>query len=261
MPSPRLAAAALCVADSDIVVGGSSAVLTDASPTPSTNFALPAASRAAAMSSTTGSPVMRAPIAASVPAIVTDETDAPPLRNCAPSSPTAAREAAAFFDVIVTAAFSSSRLAPLAKIPAELIQLANWLLACAVGAPSSRSGVTRPCSSPLIVRPALPSGGPPESVLGSEDSASRPCASSPRVAPTWPSPIASHDSPGSSLSACAPSGSGASSPPPAPAAPPAPSVSASSVSELGLGTSEMFAGRAPASRCSSPAAPSFAAPA
>ena len=52
--------------------------------------------------------------------------------------------------------------------------------------------------------------------------------------PTWPRPIASHDSPGSSPSACALSGSALSSPPASPE-PPAASVSASRPSELARG--------------------------
>ncbi len=184
---------------------------------PSTNLAWPAESRPSAMSSTTGRPLTLAATAASVPAIGVEVTDAPPLRSCAASSATAAREAAGSVEEMTTAPFSSSRLPPLAKIPAEPIQLANSRRACAFSAPSALSGVISPCTSPAMLMPAVLSGGPPPSVLPSE---ARPCrsrTSCSSVLPTWPRPIASHDSPGSSPSACPLSGSAASRPPVAPA--------------------------------------------
>ena len=69
------------------------------------------------------------------------ETDAPGPAQLIGERGDGGAERAGFLEAITTAAFSSSRLPPLAKIPAEPIQLANSRRACAVGAPSASSGV------------------------------------------------------------------------------------------------------------------------
>ena len=125
------------------------------------------------------------------------------------ASPTAARESAGFLEVITTAAFSSSRLAPLAKIPAEPIQLAKSRRACgAVGAPSTRSGVSSPCSSPLrLIAGGAFRAGPP-SVLAERDERLQSLdvlAERRRRRGRGRSPARIR--PGSSPSACAPCGS------------------------------------------------------
>ena len=105
-----------------------------------------------------------------------------------------------------TAPFSSSRPAPLAKIPPEPIQLAKSRLAWAVFAPSSaqrREQRLRAARSTLSVE-GLSGPEPPER-RASEPRLRSPATSCASVVPTLPRPSASHDSPGSSASACAPS--------------------------------------------------------
>ena len=103
-----------------------------------------------------------------MPGIDAELTDAPPLRNCLASSATAVRERVGLLDEITTAARSSSRLEPLAKIPAEPIQLAKSAFACGVLAPRALSGVIIAPRMPLRLSPALLSGPAPLSVLISE---------------------------------------------------------------------------------------------
>ncbi len=208
------------------------------------------------MSSTSGRPVSLTPTAASVPGIEAGAVAPPALRNAAASSLTAAWEAAGSVEVMTTAARSSSSPAPLAKIPALPIQLANSCLAWALSAPSISSGAISPVNSESRPNPVAGAVGPElPTLLPSETSPWMSWASLLRVAPTWPSPIASHDSPDSSSSAWALSGSADSSPSLCGLASGA-SVSASSASEVAAGTSEMFASWVPARTWSTPESPS-----
>ena len=136
------------------VLGGSSAACTEASPRPITNFVWPSESRPTAMSSATGRPLSLAATAASVPGIDVGVTVPPALRSARRALTRPRARAPGSLEVITTAPFSSSRLAPLANIPAEPIQLREVLPApAALSAPSSPSGMSRPCNSPPRLSP------------------------------------------------------------------------------------------------------------
>jgi hypothetical protein len=189
-----------------------------------------------------------------VPAIATGRSDPPALCSWAASLFTAARERAGLFEAITIAAFSSSRLPPLAKTPAEPIQDAKSRLACALLAPSAFSGASIAPSSDLtlmVVELGGPSEPVPVMVLPNELSVRSPWTSCASVLPRWPSPTASQDSPGSSPSAFAASASLESSPPAAPGEPEE-RVSVSTASEPAEAVSETLASRVPVSRASRP---------
>ncbi len=139
-------------------------------------------------------------------------------------------------------------------MPAEPIQLANSRLAWGVFAPSTCSGVISPCSSGPRAEVAGELGAVGPVLPVSEARLWMSLASSARLAPRWPRPIASHDSPGSSLSACALWGSVESRPAAwlVESVEPAVSLSTSKLYELGVATSETLASCAPASTPTSP---------
>src|ERR1039457_6495898 len=246
MPSPREPAATLEEAVLESVLGGFRASVTEASPRPITNLVWPLELRPLAMLSSTGRPFTRAEIAASVPGIEIDCTEPPVLLSEAPSLATAAWESAGFLEPSTIAARRLTTVLPLAKSPAELIQLRKSCWVCAPGELSADSGVRTPSSTPLMLKPPTelasddePVAEAPPSEVISEARPCSACASSASVTPTWPRPRASQDSPGSSLRAWAPSAPEATSPPLAAAVPDA-RLSTSSAIELDEGTSETF---------------------
>ena len=173
------------------------------------------------MSSSTGRPFTRAEIAASVPGIEIDCTEPPDFSSAAPSLATAAWESEGSFESSTIPPRRLTMPLPLAKIPAELIQLRKSCWLWAPGALSAESGVRIPSSTPLMLKPlasflrsAAPAPAEPPSEVTSEARPWSACTSPASVAPTLPRPAASHDSPGSSPSAWAPSAAEATSPPP-----------------------------------------------
>ena len=186
------------------------------------------------------------------------------LAQAAPSFATAACEQAGFVRVDARSRLQFDRPAAAREQPGGAHPAGEVVLRsgrCRRRAPDS--GVRIPSSRPFTSKPqpassvAAPAPEEPPSEPTSEARPCSACTSLRDVAPTLPRPTASHDSPGSSPSAWAPSEAEPEQPPPARRGAGGEACRRRARSSSAEGTSEMFAVRAPASSPTRPPRPAL----